>query len=307
MKKSYLVLLVSTLFIGWISSEKPVPNVEFPSEIIHFKPYKSNPVFAGTSSNTWDNKIRERGFILREGKDWFMWYTGYEAGKDKTKFLGYATSTDGFTWKRYENNPIHKTDWVEDMSVWKSGKTYYMFAEGKEDIAHLLTSTDRIHWQEQGPIVIQYTDGKPLTKGPFGTPAIWKDGNVWYLFYERNDAAVWLATSQDLKRWTNVQDEPVLKMGPETYDQFAVAANQIIRYKGLYYMYYHASAFKDWREWSTNVAVSNDLIHWKKYDKNPILGDNKSSGFLVNDGKQFRLYTMHPEVNVYLPAQKATN
>ena len=23
------------------------------------------------------------------------------------------------------------------------------------------------------------------------------------------------------------------------------------------YMYYHASAFKDWREWSNNVAVSN--------------------------------------------------
>jgi len=47
------------------------------------------------------------------------------------------------------------------------------------------------------------------------------------------------------------------------------------------------------------VAVSKDLIHWKKYRANPILKDNKSSGILVNDGKNFRMYTMHPEVNVY--------
>ncbi|GAB3900946.1 hypothetical protein GCM10028803_24730 [Larkinella knui] len=304
MKKSYAFLLLSTLFIGWISSEKPVPNAEFPDELVKFTPYKNNPVFAGTGAATWDHKIRERGYILREGKEWYMWYTGYEDGKGTTKYLGYATSSDGFTWKRYANNPIHKTDWVEDMAVLKSGNTYYMFAEGKDDVAHLLTSTDRINWREQGPIDIRQTDGKPISKGPYGTPAIWKEGNVWYLFYERNDAAVWLATSRDLKTWTHVQDEPVLKMGPEKYDQFAVAANQIIRYKGFYYLYYHASAFKDWHEWSTNVAVSKDLVHWKKYDKNPIIADNTSSGILVQDGSQYRLYTMHPDVKIYLPTPK---
>jgi hypothetical protein len=112
-----------------------------------------------------------------------------------------------------------------------------------------------------------------------------------------------LATSKDLKIWTNVQDEPVLKMGPEIYNQYAVAMNQVIKYKGLYYGYYHASAFKDWHEWSTNVAVSKDLIHWKKYEKNPIIGNDKSSGILVYDGKHYRMYTMHPEVNVYFPGK----
>lgn len=82
--------------------------------------------------------------------------------------------------------------------------------------------------------------------------------------------------------------------------------NEVIQYKGLYYGYYHASAFKDWHEWSTNVAVSKDLVHWKKYAKNPIVGNDKSSGILVNDGKGFRLYTMHPEVNVYRSALDST-
>jgi 3-hydroxyisobutyrate dehydrogenase-like beta-hydroxyacid dehydrogenase len=48
--------------------------------------------------------------------------------------------------------------------------------------------------------------------------------------------------------------------------------NQVIKYKGLYYGYYHASAFKDWHEWSTNIAVSKDLIvfasgHPEAYEK----------------------------------------
>jgi sucrose-6-phosphate hydrolase SacC (GH32 family) len=109
-----------------------------------------------------------------------------------------------------------------------------------------------------------------------------------------------------MKVWTNIQDEPVLESGPEEYDAYGVAMNQVIKYKGFYYGYYHATADTDWSEWSTNVAVSKDLIHWKKYKGNPIIDNNKSSGILVNDGKQFRLYTMHPEMNIYFPANDNT-
>ena len=134
------------------------------------------------------------------------------------------------------------------MNVVKDGTTYYMFAEGLNDVAHLLTSIDRVNWKEQGPLDIRYTNGQPLSKGPYGTPTIWKEGDVWYLFYERNDQAVWLATSKDRKVWTNIQDEPVLAKGPTDYDRYAIAMNQVIKHKGLYYAYYHASAFSDWHE-----------------------------------------------------------
>ena len=84
-----------------------------------------------------------------------------------------------------------------------------------------------------------------------------------------------------MKVWTRRQEEPVIKMGPENYDRFAVAMDQIIKYNGRYYGYYHASEHKDWREWTTCVATSNDLIHWEKYTKNPIMRENKSSPVLV--------------------------
>jgi predicted GH43/DUF377 family glycosyl hydrolase len=270
----------------------------FPTELVNFKEYPGNPIFTGTNVDTWDKQIRERGFILKEGPNYHVWFTGYSPASP-TKFLGYASSKDGIHWERFSKETIHPGQWVEDMCVVKSGKTYYMFAEGEGDIAHMLVSTDRVHWQEKGNLDIRKVDGSPIRKGAYGTPTVLKAKGIWHLFYERDDLGIWLATSKDLKIWTNVQDEPVIKMGPDAYDLFAVAMNQVIHYKGLYYGYYHASAFKDWHEWSTNIAVSSDLIHWKKYERNPIIGNNQSSGMVLKDGKGFRLYTMHRKVNLY--------
>ena len=292
--------IIYWLILGGLAINAPrvLAQNTFPSKLVNFKAYPENPIFTGTNVDTWDNQIRERGFILKEGPNYHLWFTGYSPASP-TKFLGYATSKDGIHWDRFSKETIHPGQWVEDMCVVKSGKTYYMFAEGEGDIAHMLVSKDRIHWQEKGNLDIRKVDGSPIRKGAYGTPTVIRAKGVWNLFYERDDLGIWLATSKDLKTWTNVQDEPVIKMGPEAYDLFAVAMNQVVRYKGLYYGYYHASAFKDWHEWSTNIAVSSDLIHWKKYEKNPIIGNNESSEIVLKDGNGFRLYTMHRKVNLY--------
>ena len=261
-------------------------------------------MFTGTGGDTWDQKIRERGYILREDGVYHMWYTGYREEPETDMHLGYATSPDGLHWTRYEGNPIFDSGWVEDMMVLKHEGTYYMFAEGKDDIAHMLTSTDRVHWTEQGPLDIRYVNGSPISKGPYGTPTVWLENGIWHLFYERGDLGIWLATSTDRKIWTNKQDDPVLQMGPETYDKYGVAFNQIVKHNGKYYAYYHATEYKDWHEWTSCVAISDDLIHWKKYPGNPIQRENKSSPILVYDGEQYRLYTMHDQVVVHLPEMR---
>ncbi len=303
-------LLIAWLAACWLAcapAGSARSDEKFPPELVRFQPYEKNPVFKAAGPGHWDARIRERGWILRDGDRWQLWYTGYEDKPGAPMMLGYATSRDGLTWTRHEGNPIYKEHWVEDMMVVRHDGTYYMFAEGRDDRAQLLTSKDGLRWKREGQLDIRRSDGRPIAEGPYGTPTAWLEGGVWHLFYERSDKGVWLAKSRDLKTWTNVSDEPVLRPGPGDYDKEMIALNQIIRHGGRYYAYYHGTGETGKRRhWSTNVATSTDLVHWEKYAGNPLLPveANKSSGILVHDGKQFRLYTMHDEVHVHFPAGK---
>lgn len=276
-----------------------------PSALVDFVPHDHNPVFEARGPGHWDERIRERGWILREDGVYHLWFTGYSPSQGGAMKLGYATSPDGFTWTRHPENPIYTERWVEDMMVVNHQGRYYMFAEGENDEAHLLTSTDRIHWTSQGTLDIRMVNGDPLSPGPFGTPTAFYEDGTWRLFYERNDEAVWLATSKDLKTWTNVQDEPVIERGPEPYDRTMIALNQVVKYKGSYYAYYHATCPENGPDrWTMCLATSPDLIHWEKYAGNPILGPDYSSGILVHDGTQLRMYCMHRAVSVFFPKGK---
>lgn len=279
----------------------------FPAELVQFAPSKCNPVFTAQGEGHWDVKIRERGWIMRENNQYRMWYTGYDGTREGQKMLGYATSTDGLKWTPSPENPIYREHWIEDMMIVKQDGVYYMFAEGAKDQAQLLTSNDGLKWKRVGPLDIRKANGCPIKAGPRGTPVAWYEDGIWYLFYERYDAGIWLATSKEMKVWTNVQDEPVMLPGPDKADRDLIAMNQIIKYKGHYYALYHGTASNPDKTkpnlWSTSIAVSDDLIHWQKYKKNPLqpISENKSSGILIHDSKNFRLYTMHGKVDVHFP------
>lgn len=281
-------------------------NEMFPPAVAAFTAYSDGPLFSGTDSSTWDKHIRERGFILYDEGIYKMWYTGYNPDSSAVKSLGYAISVDGIKWERYAAHPVYNEKWTEDVFVLKDGGTYYMFAEGDGDVAHLLTSPDGIHWESEGELTIFSTEGAAIP-APYGTPTVFVKDGTWHLFYERIDSAIWVARSVDKLNWHNVQDEPVLVPGPEDYDKGAVAANQVVEFEGKYYLYYHATSNPDWNKdgspvyWNSNVAVSEDLITWQKYPDNPLVENNQSSPITVWDGQQPKLYTMHKNVHLYLP------
>ncbi len=298
---------------------------DFPPELVRFKQHGDKPIFTAAGAGTWEVKIRERGWIhldpTSDGTDaakpkYRLWYTGYDGTHEGIKRLGYATSADGIAWTRHKDNPISDQHWVEDMSiippvgqvsnlprsagqVEKLPPVWHMFAEGKDDQAQLLTSRDGVKWQRTGQLDVRKANGQPIEPGPYGTPTAWLEEGVWHLFYERHDAGVWLATSRDLKIFKNVSDEPVLRPGQGIHDRDLIAMNQVVKYKGRYFAFYHGSAKGETPSlWSTCVAVSDDLRSWKKYDNNPLLPRelNRSSGFVIRDGDKFRLYTMHSAV-----------
>ena len=283
----------------------------FPPELVAFGPVSATPLFAGGGADAWDRDLRERGWIMRSGGRWHLWYTGSNLDRDPRRFLGHATSTDGLNWIRDPANPLVRDAWVEDVCVVRRGPCFEMFAEGEHDIAERLTSHDGVAWQRRGPLDIRCASGDPIPAGPRGTPAVWIEGGVCHLFYERMDHGVWLATSRDLVTFTNVRDEPVLACGPEPYDLHAVAFDQIVKHCGRYYAYYHSSPIADRSQWQTCLATSRDLVHWEKYTRNPILPvdpehPKRSSATLVCDGERHRLYTTHPDVRVRLSTAPLT-
>jgi len=242
----------------------------FPRELVVFRPEPAEPVFTGGGKGKWDERIRERGWIIKDGDTFKLWYTGFVPG-GRMK-LGLATSKDGIAWERHPANPLVGDHWVEDVQVIKDGGRYLMFAEGERDRAHWFTSPDGVKWTRQGPLDVRMTDGKPISEGAYGTPAVFREGDLWHLFYERGDNGIWHATSKDLRSWKHAQDDPVMVPGPGEYDRDQIAVNQIVKRDGKYYAFCHGSASSGPKAklWSTTVAVSDDLVKWTKYAKNPL-------------------------------------
>jgi beta-1,2-mannobiose phosphorylase / 1,2-beta-oligomannan phosphorylase len=297
-----------TAFLTLVTALSQASNAQieppFPDSLTQWVQDPKEAIFQGAGGDAWDAKIRERGWILRVGDEFRLYYTGYNDTLSPTRFLGLATSKDCVHWERHPANPLFTKTWVEDMCVLKVNDGYVMFAEGLNDIAHLLKSTDGIQWNEVGPLDIRRVDGAPIAPGPYGTPTVWIEDGTYYLFYERGDQGVWLATSTDLKTWTNRSDDPVIPMGPDPYDQAAVAVNQIINQGDWYYAVYHANSQRPWKEWTTCIARSKDLVHWEKHPGNPIVSNNSSSGLFVTTPDGLKLYTMHPEVRRYINRQR---
>ncbi len=298
---NYVLRILCVLYCA-AAIAQPLTADDLLAVVDRFQPITDQPVFVGDPGQ-WDAKIRERGWILKEGELWRLWYTGFDPNQQPPMMkLGYATSSDGLHWTRYSQNPLISEFWVEDMMVVKHGDEYFMFAEGAADQAQLLKSPDGIHWTRIGTLDVRLANGDPIPAGPFGTPTAYYENGGWHLFYERRDAGIWLARSTDMKIWTNVSDVPVIVPGPDSCDRLMIAMNQVIAVDGKYIAVLHGTGSPEKpRQWCTTLAESSDLIHWTKFPNNPLrpVVENKSSGQLVLDGTHWRLYTMHDKVEVH--------
>ncbi len=297
-----ILVRIFAAFLIAAAFTQSLPTDDLLAVVDRFQPVTDQPVFSGDPGH-WDARIRERGWILKEGEVWRLWYTGFDPNQQPPLMkLGYATSSDGLHWTRHPQNPLISEFWVEDMMVVKHGDEYFMFAEGAGDQAQLLKSPDGIHWTRIGTLDVRLANGDPIPPGPFGTPTAFFANGGWHLFYERRDAGIWLARSTDLKVWTNVSDTPVIVPGPDSYDKLMIAMNQVIAVDGKYIAVLHGTGSPEKpRQWCTTLAESSDLIHWTKSPHNPLrpVAENKSSGQLVEDGTHWRLYTMHDKVEVH--------
>jgi len=67
--------------------------------------YASNPVMGLGAAGSFDSKMVGAPYVLKENDEYKMWYAGYNGNNWQT---GFANSTDGINWTKYDNNPVVK-------------------------------------------------------------------------------------------------------------------------------------------------------------------------------------------------------
>jgi predicted GH43/DUF377 family glycosyl hydrolase len=98
----------------------------------------ANPVLPKRPGK-WDDGGTAQATVLQDGDTLRMWYTG--AGADPTEFqdIGFAISTDGIHWTKYQGNPILESPdtWTDDIfspNVILDGDQYRMWFSGSEPV-----------------------------------------------------------------------------------------------------------------------------------------------------------------------------
>jgi hypothetical protein len=82
-----------------------------------------------------------------------------------------------------------------------------------------------------------------------------------------------------------------------------IAMNQLQQVGGRYLAVLHGTGDSEKpRRWVPFLAESEDLLTWRRAGQ-PLrpISENRSSGMLIHDGVEWRLYTTHDRVDLYRP------
>lgn len=151
-------------------------------------------------ADAWDGICPATGsVIVHEGIYW-MAYTGNYAGPEPT--IGLATSTDLFSWRKHEANPVLRADGIHyslaPNEAWNKPRWRDPFLYVEDGVIHQFitattatdptigaiahaTSTDMVHWDIQPPLDI------PAIASDLECPKIHRVGDIYVLTVSLQD------------------------------------------------------------------------------------------------------------------------
>lgn len=102
---------------------------------------------------------------------------------------------------------------------------------------------------------------------------LFRSDDAFHLFHLQRElheigcSSIGHAVTTDWTHWTTLP--PVLSQGPEgSWDAGPLMTGMTLHHEGRYYLFYGSMVDRVQR---IGLAISDDLIHWEKYDGNPIL------------------------------------
>jgi beta-1,2-mannosidase len=171
--------------------------------------------------------------IVKVDEQFVMLYRAQD--KQGTSRLGYATSRDGVTFER-DPEPVlspeadyERGGGVEDPRLVRIGETYYLTYtayNGKDAQLALATSRDLRRWERLGVIMPANTGGWNVHWTKSGAIVNQPIDDRYWMYYmaDAKDASdqTGIASSTDLRTWTEALDRPVLPRRPGRFDSRVV-------------------------------------------------------------------------------------
>jgi predicted GH43/DUF377 family glycosyl hydrolase len=271
---------VCAFLVTAFSTGRPMsPPSDHPADSNHFVWHRhpGNPVFPAVPG-TWREAQTANPDLLLIGETYFMYFRGQRNGHDR---IGVATIPrdrfDGVTWEIHPEPIIDvgpkgsfdENHALDPAAILFQGKVflYYTASSPREDRAICLAvSHDGIHFTkyENNPVVIG------------GAPEVVLRDRVFYLYFwkqvpGKKGFQIHYATSLDGYRYQEPIHSLALPVGPEgSWDSFTVETPRIFYENRLYYMMYCGSDRNKDYPFHAGLATSKDLVHWKRYDRNPV-------------------------------------
>jgi hypothetical protein len=293
------------------------------------------PPAAATLSDLWDSKAAwaadaenvGRGFnfhflsIAPAAGEFWAYYIHTSALGESKMAIGRARGADGIHWTD-DGIVLEVTaekSWDDRLTgfpgVWKDGDTWYLVYEGAGSLSPgdigLATSTDGKSFVKHpgNPILRHETTG--WERANIGTPSLFKENGIWYLFYHGYDGKVCqigVASGKSLTELTKSPSNPILPVATDAnaWDSGTTGKRSSIVKEGkFYYFAFEGSTPPPFPQarWSSGLARTAELTgKWEKTAHNPMIPQT-TAGFghdgpelLCIEGKWY-LYVRTPATN----------
>lgn len=247
--------------------------------------YDKNPILGGEYGTCFDISVLKKNNLYRM---WFSWR--------RESSIGYCESLDGvhFSEPKVVLSALPKSDWEGDeinrpsvlyvdgiYKMWYSGQMMPYLEGGTSHIGYA-ESTDGIHWNrvQATPVLSPEMSWEETS---IMCPDVHYDAEkkcykMWYSAgcnHEPN--AIGYAESPDGIHWKKYENNPIFTACPSCrWEAKKVAACQIIRQNGWYYMLY--IGYHHEQRGSIGIARSRDgITNWERSLQNPIIAPTKGT------------------------------
>ncbi len=281
------------------------PDCSFGSDFI-ITDFAGNPIIPRDSD--WNYKTVVDPTVLEANGTFYMWYTGRGSWSYQ---IGYATSSDGYNWQEYSNNPVvsfgEQGEFDEYhlryLDVIFDDGMYKMWYSGADNnfSGHVGFSTynigyaessNGINWtkHENNPVMDKSQNSWDNHNIFLGN--VMKHEGIYKMWYNvqpsnydvnidfiqgNNITLVGYAISTDGITWVK-HSEPIMYPGPNLYDDRGLFVHDVeITDNNIYEMFY--TSFSSIYNKSISRAVSLDGVNWVKDPLNPIITYEQSSGW----------------------------